>query len=106
MGTNEEEYAYGSANGGRSCAGLSCLVIILSVVFIAFLYVVPLATQGVIKGEDLFSPWTDAFGFTCCCLGSVGLIIGVVLIFVDDPEAAKQREHQKKVASRKAKQGK
>jgi hypothetical protein len=106
MGSTEEDYAYGSGNGGRSCTGLSCLVVILSVVFLGFLYLVPLALDGVVTRADLFSPWTDAFGFTCCCIGTIGLIIGVVLIFIDDPEAAKQREHDKKVAARKSKQGK
>jgi hypothetical protein len=97
----EEEYAYGSGNGGRSCTGVSCLAIILSTVFLAFLYIVPLATEGLIGPKDLFSPWTDTCGWSCCCLGSIGLIVGVVLIFTDDPEKAKRKAHERQLAARK-----
>lgn len=97
----EEEYAYGSGNGGRSCTGLSCLAVILSTVFLAFLYIVPFATEGLIGAEELYSPWTDTCGWTCCCLGSVGLVVGMVLIFTDDPEKAARKKQERALAARK-----
>jgi hypothetical protein len=101
----DEEYAYGSGNGGRSCTGVSCLTIILSVLFLAFLYIVPLATQELITAEQLFAPWTTACGWACCCLGSIGLLVGVGLILTDDPEKAAEKEKKRKLAQSRAKQG-
>ena len=97
----EEEYSYGSGNGGQSCTGLSCLAVILSTVFLAFLYIVPIATEGVVTGEQLLSPWTDTCGWSCCCLGSIGLIVGVVLIFTDDPEKAARKKQERALAARR-----
>lgn len=99
----DEDYAYGSGNGGRSCTGVSCLVIILAVLLLAFLYIVPLATQNVIAAEDLFAPWTTSCGWACCCLGSIGLLVGLGLIFTDDPEKAKEKERKRKLAKSRAK---
>lgn len=99
----DEDYAYGSGNGGRSCTGVSCLVIILAVLMLAFLYIVPIATQEIVSAEQLYHPWTTSCGWACCCLGSVGLIVGIVLTFIDDPEKAAEKERRKKLAKARAK---
>lgn len=100
----DEEYAYGSGNGGRSCTGVSCLVMILSVLILVFVYAIPLATQDVITAEQLFAPYTTGCGWACCCLGSIGLIAGIALILTDDPEKAKEKERKRKLAASRAKQ--
>jgi uncharacterized integral membrane protein len=102
----DEGYAYGSGNGGRSCTGVSCLAILLSILLLVFLYVVPFATQNVITAEQLLHPWTTGCGWACCCLGSIGLLVGVVLVFIDDPEKAEERERRRKLAQSRARQGK
>ncbi|TVQ90435.1 MAG: hypothetical protein EA397_12675 [Deltaproteobacteria bacterium] len=102
----DEDYAYGSGNGGRSCTGVSCLTIIIAVLLLAFLYIVPIATQNMITEEQLFYPWTVACGWACCCFGSIGLIVGIVLTFIDDPEKAAEKERKKKLAKARAKAGK
>lgn len=101
----DEEYAYGSGNGGRSCTGVSCLTIILSLVVILFVVAVPLGTQGVITFEDIRGTYLASCGGTCLCLGLIGLIIGIVLIFIDDPEKAAMKERQRKLKAAKAKRG-
>ena len=102
MGTTEEEYAYGSGNGGRSCTGVSCLTIILATVIVLFVVIVPLATGGLISFEQIYGTWLASCGGTCLCLGFVGLIIGIVLIFIDDPEKAKMKERQRKLKAARA----
>lgn len=101
----DEEYAYGSGNGGRSCTGVSCLTIILSLVIVLFTVLVPLGTQGLITFEDIYGAYLASCGGTCLCLGTIGLIIGIVLIFIDDPEKAKMKERQRKLKNRKANKG-
>lgn len=101
----DEEYAYGSGNGGRSCTGVSCLTIILASVIILFAVGVPLGTQGVISFEDIFGAYLASCGGTCLCFGFIGLIVGIVLIFIDDPEKAAMRERQRKLKAAKAKRG-
>lgn len=100
-----EEYAYGSGNGGRSCTGVSCLAILLSILMIAFLYIIPLATQNLITSEQLFMPWTTRCAWACCCIGSIGLLAGVGLILTDDPEKAAEKARKQKLAQARAKQG-
>ncbi|MFT7520843.1 MAG: hypothetical protein ACI9MC_002994 [Kiritimatiellia bacterium] len=104
MGIADEEYAYGSGNGGRACTGVSCLTIILSIFLLLFIYIVPVATSA-ITSTELFSPYTDACGWSCCCFGSIGLLIGIALIFTDDPEKNKKKERQRALKAKKAKQG-
>jgi len=105
MGTTEEEYAYGSGNGGRSCTGVSCLTIILASVVVLFTVLVPLGTQGVITFEQIYGTYLASCGGTCLCLGFIGLIIGIVLIFIDDPEKAKMKERQRKLKAARNKKG-
>lgn len=104
MGVAEEEYQYGSGNGGRSCTGLSCLGIIIAVVFLVFYYLVPVFTQNLYTYADLYQPYPDICGWTCCCLGSVGLFVGIVLIFTDDPEKAKRKKLERQLARKRAQQ--
>jgi hypothetical protein len=101
----DEEYAYGSGNGGRSCTGVSCLFMLLSVLLLSFLYIIPLATQQLITSEQLFMPWTTGCAWACCCAGSIGLLVGIGLILTDDPEKAAENARKKKLAQVRAKQG-
>jgi hypothetical protein len=103
----DEEYQYGSGNGGRSCFGLSCLVVIVATVFLSVLYAVPFFMGPVIDsgGISLFHPYSDVCGWSCCCLGTAGLITGIVLIFIDDPEKAKRKKMERALAKSRARQG-
>lgn len=102
MGMAEEEYAYGSGNGGRSCMGISCLTTILAIVVVAFAFVVPVATQGVVAFDDFYGTYISSCGGLCFCLGSIGMIVGLVLIFTDDPEKNEQRKKERALKARRA----
>ena len=41
------------------------------------------------------SAWRRSCGWSCCCLGSIGLVVGIVLIFTDDPEKAARKKQEK-----------
>ncbi|MFK7930818.1 MAG: hypothetical protein AB8H79_21725 [Myxococcota bacterium] len=102
MGMADEEYAYGSGNGGRSCMGISCLMVILSVVIVAFAFIVPIATKELVTFEQFYGTYVSSCGGLCFCLGSIGIVIAIVLIFTDDPEKNEQRKKERALKARRA----
>ena len=78
------EFSRGTGNGGRSCVGCSCLILFLSGVVLLLAYLLPLATGYAITPGDMGRPYLDSCSWLCCCFGSGMLILGLVLVFVDE----------------------
>ncbi len=97
----DEDYAYGSGNGGRSCAGVSCVSIILGVAVLLVTFGLPLLTNGQ-ASLGAFTNYVGGCGGMCMCLGSIGVLVAVFLIFTDDPEKNAQKEKERKLKAARA----
>lgn len=92
------DFEPGTHNGGRSCLGVSCLLVILSLLFLGVVIGMPILAQatmdldvgfGPIGAPMVFSdtgnPYTSVLGSFCCCVGSIGVVVGAVLTVIDEP---------------------
>lgn len=78
------DFEPGIGNGGISCTGCGCLVTLMSGLVLLFILVLPWATSYAIQPVDVGRPYLGYLSSLCCCVGSLGILGGLVLILIDE----------------------
>jgi hypothetical protein len=80
----------GAGNGGRTCFGCSCVLLMFTALVTLVMFVPPMVLPGISYADTLAMPdgywWsTPTCLSSCCCVGVFMFFLAIGLIMVDDP---------------------
>ena len=84
----------GAGNGGRTCFGCSCVLLMFTTLVALLMFIPPMVLPGITYQDTLAIPakysWsTPTCLSTCCCVGVLMFFLSIFLIMVDDPAKAR-----------------